>query len=104
MGDAVKSLPRIPSPCVQNAILALIIILIIPSRQIYVAIDNPSLVLSVSCLATSSYRWDYVRTADDVIHTENLQRNGCGCFSHLYKIRDRIQVTRLFRYCGERQG
>jgi hypothetical protein len=104
MGDAAKISPRVPSTCAQNAILSLLIIHIIPSRQIYVAIDNPSLVPSVSCLSTSSYLWNYVRAADDVSHAENLQSNGCRCFSHLYKFRDRIQVTRVFRYCGERHG
>ena len=66
--------------------------------------DNPSLIQSVSRLTTSSYLWNYVRAADDVSHTENLQSNCCQCFSHLYKFRDGIQVTRVFRDCGERQG
>jgi len=104
MGDAVKTTPCVPSTCAQNAILSLLIIHIIPSRQIYVAIDNASLVPSVSCLTTSSCLWNYVRAADDVSHTDNLQSNGCRCISHLYKFRDGIQVTRVFRYCGERQG
>jgi len=104
MGDVAKISPRVPSTCAQNAILSLLIIHIIPSRQIYVAIDNPSLVPSISCLTTSSYLWNYMRAADDVSYTENLQSNGCRCFSHLYKLRDGIQVTRVFRYCGERQG
>ena len=55
MGDAANISPRVPSPCAQNAILSLLIIHIIPSRQIYVAINNPSLVPSVSCLSSSSY-------------------------------------------------
>jgi len=104
MGDAVKISPGIPSTCTQYAILSLLIINIIPSRQIYMAIDNPSLVPSVSCLTTSSYLWNYVRPTDDVSHAENLQSNCCRCFSHLYKFGDGIQVTRVFRYCGERQG
>jgi hypothetical protein len=104
MGDAAKISPRVPSTCAQNAILSLLIIHIIPTRQIYVAIDNPSLVSSVSCLSTSSYLWIYARAADDVSHANNLQNNGCLCFCHLYKFRDRIQVTRVFRYCGERHG
>ena len=85
MGDAAKTTPRVPSTCAQNAILSLLIIRMIPSRQIYVAIDNPSVVPSVSCLTTSNYLWNYVRAADDVCHAENLQSNGCRCFSHLYK-------------------
>jgi len=88
MGDAAKISPRFPLTCSQNAILSVLIIHIIPSRQIYVAIDNPSLVPSVSCHSTSSYLWEYVRAADDLSHTENVQSNGCRCFSHLYKFRD----------------
>jgi len=41
MGDAAKTSPRVPSTCAHNAILSFLIIYIIPSRQIYVAIDNP---------------------------------------------------------------
>jgi hypothetical protein len=104
MGDAAKISPRVPSTCAQNAILSLLIIHIIPSRQIYVAIDNPSFIPSVSCLTTSSYLWNDLCAADNISHTENLQSNSCQYFSHLYKFRDRIQVTRVFRYCGERQG
>jgi hypothetical protein len=104
MGDAAKTTPRDPSTCAQNAILSLLIIPIIPSRQIYVAIDNPSLISSVSGLTISSYRWNYMRAADDVSHAETLQSNGCWCFSHFIKCQDGIQVTRVFRYCGERQG
>jgi hypothetical protein len=104
MGDTAKTTPRVPSTCAQNAILSLLIIHIIPSRQICVAIDNPSLVPFVSYLTTSSYLWNYVCAADDVSHAENLQRNGCRYISHLYKFRDGIQVTRVYRCCGERQG
>jgi hypothetical protein len=75
MGDVAKISPRVPSTCVQNAILSLLIIHIIPSRQIYVAIDNPSLLPSISCLISSSYLWNYVRAADDVSHAKNLQTN-----------------------------
>ena len=85
MGDTVKVSPRVPSTCAQDAILSLLIIHIIPSRQIYVAIDNPSLVPSISCLTNSTYVWNQMRAADDVSHTENLQSNGCWCFSHWYK-------------------
>jgi hypothetical protein len=93
MGDTAKISPRVPSSCAQNAVTSLVFIHIIPSRQFYVAIDNPSLVPSVSGLTTSSYLWYYVRTADNVSHPENLQSNGWQCFSHLYKFQDRIQVT-----------
>jgi hypothetical protein len=69
-----------------------------------VAIDNPSLVPSISCFTLSSYLWNYVCTADHVSHAENMETNNCRCFSHLYKFQDRIQATRVFRYCDERQG
>jgi len=55
MSDAAKISPRVPSTCAHNAILSLLIIHIIPTHQIYVAIDNPLLVLSVCCLTTNSY-------------------------------------------------
>jgi hypothetical protein len=104
MGDVAKISPHVPFTCTQNAILSLLIIDMILSYHIYVAIDNPSLVPSVSCLTTSSYLWNFVPAADDVSHAANLQSNGCWCFAHLYKFRDGIQVTRVIRYCGERQG
>jgi len=104
MGDAAKLSPRVPSTCAQNENLSLVIVHIIPSRQISVAIDNPSLVPSISFLTTSSYLWNYLRVADDVSHAENLQSNGSRCFFYLYNFRDGIQVTRVFRCCGERQG
>jgi len=103
-GDVAKISPRVPSTCAQNAILSLLIIHIIPTRQIYVAIDISSLVLSISSLTTSSYLKKYVRGADDVSHAANLQSNGCRSLSHLYKFRDGIQVTRVFRDCGEGHG
>jgi len=60
MGDAAQLAPRVPTTCAQNAILSLLIIHIIPSRQIYVAIDNPLLVPSISCLTTSCDLLTYV--------------------------------------------
>jgi hypothetical protein len=104
MGDTVKIASCVPSTCAQHAILSLLITHIIRSRKIYVAIDNPSFVLSDSCLTTSSYLWNDVRAADNISQVKNLQSNGCQCFSHVYKFRNGIQVTRVFRYCGERQG
>ena len=104
MGDAVKITPRTPSTGTQNAIVSLLITHIIPSRQIYVAIENPSLVPSVSCLTTSSYLWNDVRAADNISHADNVQSNGCRCISHLVKFWDGIQVTRVFRCCGEHLG
>jgi hypothetical protein len=85
MGDGGNISPPVPSTCAQNAILSLLIINIIPCGQIYVAIDNPSLVPSVSCLTNSSYLWNDVRAADNISHAEILQTNGCQCFSHMYK-------------------
>jgi hypothetical protein len=55
MGDAATISPRVPSTCVQNVILSLLIIHLILSRQVYEAIDNPSLVPSVSCYSISRY-------------------------------------------------
>jgi len=104
MGNAAKISPRVPSTCAQNAILSLLITQIIPRRQINVAIDNPLLVSSVSCLNTSSYLWNDVCAADIVSHAANLQSNGCRCYSPLYKFRDGIQVTRIFMYYGGCQG
>ena len=100
MGDAGKTSPRVPSFCEQNPILSLLIINIIPSRQIYVAIVNPAFVWSVSYLASSSYLWTYLSAAEDFSNAEILQSNCCRWFSHRYKFRDRIQVTRVFQYCG----
>jgi len=68
LGDAAKTSPHVPSTCVQNATLSLLIVHIIPSHQMYVAIDNPSLVPSISCFATSRYLWNYVRASDNVYH------------------------------------
>jgi len=104
MGDAVKISPCISSISAQNPNLSVLIIHIIPSRQIYGAIDNLLLFPSVSCLATSSNRWNYMGKADNVSHTENMQCNRCQWFSPLDKLWDGIQVTRVFRYCGQRQG
>jgi len=73
MGDGGNISPRVPSTCAQNAILSLLIIHITPRRQIYVAIDNPSFVPSVSCLTTSSYLWNDERAADNISHAENLK-------------------------------
>jgi len=95
MGEVAKISPCVPSPCAQNAILPVLIIHIIPSRHINVAIDNPSLVPSVSCLTTSSALWIYLRTADDVSHAEKFQRNGWGCSSQSYKFRNGIQVRQV---------
>jgi len=104
MSDAAKISPCIASNWAQNVILSLLITHIIPSRQIYGAIDNPSRVPSVLCPTTSSYHWSYVSAPDEVSHADNLQCNGCRTISHLYRFRDGMQVTQVFRYCGERQG
>jgi len=92
MGDPAKFSPRVPFTCAQNLIVTLLIIHIIPSCQIYVAIDNLSLVPSVSCVSTISYLRNDVRAANDVSQATKLQSNCCRCFSHLYKFRDQIPV------------
>jgi len=97
MGDTAKISCRVPSTCAQNANFPLLIIHIIPSRQIYVGIDNPLLVPPITSLTTSSFLWNYVRAANNVSHAEILPSNSCRCFSHLYKFQDGIQVTRVFR-------
>jgi hypothetical protein len=104
MGDIVKISLCVPSTYVQNAILSLQIIHTIPSLQIYVATDNPPLVPSISCLTIISYLWNYVHAADNASHTAILQTNCCQGCSHFYQFSDGIQVTQVFRYCGERQG
>jgi len=72
MGDAAKTTPCDPSASTHNAIHCLVIIHIIPSRQIYVAIDKPSLVPSISCHSDSNYSLNYVLAADDLCDAENL--------------------------------
>jgi len=104
MGDPAKTSLCVPSTCTQNDILLLLIILIIPSCQISVAIDNPSLVPSVSCLTTGSYHWNDMCAADDVFHAEYMQSNCCRWFAHLYIFRDGIPGTRISQYCGQLQG
>jgi hypothetical protein len=83
MGDAAKISPRIPFIWAPNPILFLLTIPIIASHQINVTVDNPSILLSVSCLTTSSCLWNYVCVDDNVSHGENLASNGCRYFSHL---------------------
>jgi len=85
MGDAAKISPHVLSTSAQNETLSAPIIPIIPSRQIDVAIDNSSLVPSISCLTTSSYLWNDVRSAYNIFPVENLQTNSSHCFSQLYK-------------------
>ena len=104
MGEAVKISLGIPSIRAQNAIISLLIVHIIPSRQIYVAINYPLLFPSGCCLTSCSYIWNFMHAADDVSHAENVQSNSGRFLSPLYTFRDGIQVTRVFRYCGERQG
>ena len=104
LGDVAKISPPVSCTCVQNVILNLLIIYIIPSRKISVAIGCPLLIPSFSCLTTSSCLWKYLRAAEDLFRTENLQSNSCQWISHLYKFQDGIQVTQVFRYYGDRQG
>jgi len=100
MGDAAKISPHISSTCAQNAILTLLIIHIISSRQICVAIDDPLLTPFISCPTAWTYLWNYVHAADNVWQAENLQCNGCQSYSHLYIFPDGIQDAWVFRYCG----
>jgi len=104
IGHVARISPRIPSTGARNSILSWLIIRIIRSRQTYVAIVNPSLVPSVSCLTTGSCLWNYVHAANNISHAENFQSSGCRCFAHLFKFCDKIRVSRVFRYCGEHQG
>jgi len=96
IGHAAKNFPRVPSTSVEIAIPSLQIIHIIPSRQISEAIDNPSLVPSISPLTTCTYLWNHTLVADDVSNTDNFQSHGCRCLSQLYKFGDWIQVTQVF--------
>jgi len=84
MGDTAKICPHITATCAHNAIFSLLIIHIILSRQIYVAIDNPSLVPSVSYHTSSSHFGIDVHAADNGSDAENLPSNICRSFSHLY--------------------
>jgi hypothetical protein len=102
MDDAAKISPSVPSICAQNSILSVLIIHIIPSDPIYGANDNPSLFPSICCLTTSCYLRKDVCAADNISHAESLQSNAYRCFTHMYKFRDGIKVTRVFRYSGER--
>jgi len=97
MGDAAKIFPPVPFPCAPDAIVSLLIIHIIPSHKIYVAIDNPLLILAFSCLTTTSYRWNYMGAANNVSHAENLQSNSCRYFSYMYKFWGGIQISRVSR-------
>ena len=82
IGDALKATPSVPSTCLQNAILSLLIVHNIPSHQVYVAIENPSVVLSDSCLTTSSYLWNHMHAADIASHAEDFWSNVCRYMSH----------------------
>jgi len=93
MSDAAKISARVLSICVQNVIFTLLIIHIIQSCHIYVAIGNASLVMSVYCLTTNSFLWNYVCAAANITHAENLQSKSCRCCAHFNKFRDGIQVA-----------
>jgi hypothetical protein len=93
MGDTAKISSPVRSTSAQHGFLSLLTTHIVPSRQMNVATDNPSLIPSVSCLTTGSHLRNDVCAADNISHSENLQSNGCWCFSHLYKFPDWIQVS-----------
>jgi hypothetical protein len=77
MGDAAKISPRVSSTCLQIAILSVLIIYIIPSRQIYVAIRNPPHAPSITCLTPGRSHWNYVHVANNISQADNLPSNGC---------------------------
>jgi hypothetical protein len=66
MGDSTKTASCVPSTSMHNVILCILILHIVPNCHIYVAIDNPLLVPSVSCVNSCSYHSNFVRVADDV--------------------------------------
>jgi len=82
MGDAARISLHVPSTCAQYAILSLLIIHIIPSRQIYVGIDNTSLILSVAWLIISSDLWNDLPAAHNISHAVPVQNNDCQGCSH----------------------
>jgi len=77
MGDSNNISPGVPLICGQNAYIALLMIQIIPSHQIYMAIDNPLFVPSVSCLTTSSYLCNDLRAGDNISCADNFASNDC---------------------------
>jgi hypothetical protein len=104
MGEYAKISALVTSIFAQIEILSLLIIHIDRSGQIYVTIDYTSLCLWVSCLTCGSYLWNQMGAVDNVSHADNIQSKGCQFFSHLNKIPEAIQVTRVFRYCCDCQG
>jgi hypothetical protein len=83
IGDILKIPSPVTSAIVYYPILSVIFIHIIPSHQISVAIANPSLVPSNSCLNTSSYLSNDICAAKNISHNDNLQRTGCLSSFHL---------------------
>jgi hypothetical protein len=80
IGDLANISPRIPSTCASHGILTLLIIHIFPCYQMYMAIDNPLLVSSVSCLTTNSYLCNSIRGADNISHTETAKATAADAF------------------------
>jgi hypothetical protein len=74
MGAAVKTSPHSTSTVVHNAIISLLIIHIIPSSLIYVTIDIPSLVPSISGYITCWYHRTYAHPADDDSNHSKLSK------------------------------
>jgi len=60
MDNTAKISPPLPSTCAHNAIPSGIIRHMIWSHQFNVAIDNPSLILSISFVTSSCCHWNYV--------------------------------------------
>jgi len=70
----------VPFTCTKNAIISFLIICTIPTRQISVAIHNPSLVTSISCPRTRNYLGNYVHTADDIPTLTSCKATAAGAY------------------------
>jgi hypothetical protein len=95
MGDAAQTSPRARSTCANNAILCLLLVHVIPRRQIYVASDNPSLIPSISCLKTSCYLWNSMHAADHGFHAETFEKTTAGAFVTCTKFEAGRQLPEL---------
>ena len=67
-----KISPHVPSTCVQNSSFSLLILHIISSSQIEVAINNTSLIPSITCLNRNRYRRSYLCAAHIISHAEHF--------------------------------
>jgi len=90
--------------CVQNWILSFLTKPIIGSHQGKMAIDNASLVLSMSYSTPSNSLCNHVIPANDVSPAENVKINSCQCFPRLYKCGYGIHVIWVVTYRDQRHG